>query len=90
MELACAHAVREVTTLAVVGLSHRSAAVEVRERFWLSEDRRYQILHHLSRAPGIEEVVVLATCNRTEFILWASDAAAATQSVRELLLRDFA
>ncbi|MBI1738581.1 MAG: glutamyl-tRNA reductase, partial [Acidobacteria bacterium] len=90
MELASAHVVSEEPTLAVIGLNHRSAEVEVRERFWVSEDRRYAALHNLARARGIEEVVVLATCNRTEFILWASDAAAATESVRELLLRDFA
>jgi glutamyl-tRNA reductase len=90
MELASAHVVSGESTLAVIGLNHRSADVEVRERFWVSEDRRYAALHTLTRASGIEEVVVLATCNRTEFILWASDAAAATESVRELLLRDFA
>lgn len=90
MELASAHAVSEETTLVVIGLNHRSAEVEVRERFWVSEDRRYAALHSLARARGIEEVAVLATCNRTEFILWASDAAAATESVRELLVRDFA
>jgi glutamyl-tRNA reductase len=90
MELASVHAVSEETTLAVIGLNHRSAEVEVRERFWVSEDRCHAVLRTLARARGIEEVVVLATCNRTEFILWASDAAAATESVRELLLRDFA
>ncbi|MCL4522789.1 MAG: glutamyl-tRNA reductase [Acidobacteria bacterium] len=90
MELASPHAVGEETTLVVIGLNHRSAEVEVRERFWVSEDRSYQALHKLFHAPGIEEVVVLATCNRTEFILWASNAAAATESVRALLVSDFA
>jgi glutamyl-tRNA reductase len=90
MELASAHAVSEETILAVIGLNHRSADVEVRERFWVSEDRCHAVLRTLARAHGIEEVVVLATCNRTEFILWASNAAAATESVRELLLREFA
>ena len=57
--------------LMVVGLNYRTAPVAVRERFWISEDRRYEALVQLSKAEGIEEVIVLATCNRTEFLLWA-------------------
>jgi glutamyl-tRNA reductase len=69
----------------VVGLNYRTAPVEVRERFWISEDRRYQALVQLSRAEGIEEVIVLATRNRTEFLLWVSDITLAANSVMRLL-----
>jgi glutamyl-tRNA reductase len=57
----------------------------VRERFWISENRRYEALVQLSRAEGIDEVIVLATCNRTEFLLWASDVTLAANSVMRLL-----
>jgi len=69
----------------VVGLNYRTAPVGVRERFWISEDRRYQALIELSRAEGIDEVIVLATCNRTEFLLWANDVTLAANSVMRLL-----
>ncbi len=69
----------------VVGLNYRTAPVGVRERFWISEDRRYQALAQLSRAEGIEEVIVLATCNRTEFLLWTNDVTLAGNSVMRLL-----
>ncbi len=69
----------------VVGLNYRTAPVEVRERFWISEDRRYQALVELQRAEGIEEVIVLATCNRTEFLLWVNDVTLAANSVMRLL-----
>ncbi len=72
-------------TLMVVGLNYRTAPVAVRERFWISEDRRYDALVQLSRAEGIEEVIVLATCNRTEFLLWAKDVTLAANSVMRLL-----
>ncbi|MFY9682613.1 MAG: glutamyl-tRNA reductase [Candidatus Sulfotelmatobacter sp.] len=72
-------------TLMVVGLNYRTAPVGVRERFWISEDRRYQALVNLSQAEGIEEVIVLATCNRTEFLLWANDVTLAANSVMRLL-----
>jgi len=73
----------------VVGLNYRTAPVEVRERFWISEDRRYQALAQLSRAEGIEEVVVLATCNRTEFLLWVNDITLAANSVMRLLASEY-
>ena len=76
-------------TLMVVGLNYRTAPVEVRERFWISEDRRYQALVQLSKAEGIEEVIVLATCNRTEFLLWVSDVTLAANSVMRFLGSDY-
>jgi len=72
-------------SLMVVGLNYRTAPVAVRERFWISENRRYEALVQLSRAEGIEEVIVMATCNRTEFWLWAPDVTLAANSVMRLL-----
>jgi len=72
-------------SLMVVGLNYRTAPVAVREHFWISENRRYEALVHLSRAEGIEEVIVMATCNRTEFWLWANDVTLAGNSVMRLL-----
>ncbi len=76
-------------TLMVIGLNFRTAPVEVRERFWISETRRYEVLLQLARAEGIEEVIVLATCNRTEFLLWAKDVTLAANSVMRLLGAEF-
>jgi glutamyl-tRNA reductase len=71
--------------LMVVGLNYRTAPVAVREHFWIGESRRYEALVQLSRAEGIEEVIVMATCNRTEFWLWANDVTLAANSVMRLL-----
>ncbi len=76
-------------SLMVVGLNYRTAPVGVRERFWISENRRYDALAHLSRAEGIAEVIVMATCNRTEFWLWAADVTLAANSVMRLLASDY-
>jgi len=73
----------------VVGLNYRTAPVAVRERFWIAENRRYEALVQLSRAEGIDEVVVMATCNRTEFWLWANDVTLAANSVMRLLGAEF-
>jgi len=71
--------------LMVVGLNYRTAPVAVREHFWIGESRRYEALVQLSRAEGIEEVIVMATCNRTEFWLWANDVTLAANSVMRML-----
>jgi glutamyl-tRNA reductase len=73
----------------VVGLNHRTAPVGIRERFWISEPRRYEIVVQLTRAEGVEEAIVLATCNRTEFLLWADDPSLAANSVFRLLSSDY-
>jgi glutamyl-tRNA reductase len=76
-------------TLVIIGLNFRTSPVDVRERFWLPEFQRLEILQELVRAEGIDEVMILATCNRTEFILWASDPSEGANSVLRLLTRKF-
>ena len=72
-------------TLMVIGLNHRTAPLAMRERFWISENRRYEVLRELRKADGVEEAVVLSTCCRTEFLLWASEPTAAANSLLHFL-----
>jgi len=72
-------------TLMVVGLNHRSAPLAMRERFWIGEARRYEVLRQLKSAEGIEEIVLFSTCCRTEFLLWAEDATLAANSLVQYL-----
>jgi glutamyl-tRNA reductase len=72
----------------VVGLNHRTAPLSMRERFWIGETRRYNVLQQLKSAEGIEEVVVLSTCCRTEFVLWASEPTLAANSLLQFLSAD--
>jgi glutamyl-tRNA reductase len=62
--------------LQMVGCSHHSAAVEVRERLAFSRDQAAEALARFrSRYPGAE-AVLLSTCNRVE-LYFASEAAEA-------------
>ncbi|MCX7677718.1 MAG: glutamyl-tRNA reductase [Spirochaetes bacterium] len=54
--------IREVV---LVGLSHKTAPVEMRERFALEGDARLRFIKQALIA-GVEEVVYVATCNRVE------------------------
>jgi len=68
-------------TLMVVGLNHRTAPLGMRERFWIGENLRYAALRQLKDAEGLEEVIVLSTRCRTEFLLWASEPTLAANSL---------
>lgn len=50
----------------VVGLNHRTAPVEVREKFTFAEEELPEALRRLKKTKSILECVIVATCNRTE------------------------
>lgn len=52
----------------VIGLSHKTAPVEVRERFASSSELLPEILARLTAREEIDEVMFLSTCNRVEVI----------------------
>jgi glutamyl-tRNA reductase len=55
--------------LCCLGLSHQTANVSVRERFAVPDAVLAASLQRLRKVPGVEEAVILSTCNRTEFYL---------------------
>jgi glutamyl-tRNA reductase len=73
----------------VIGLNHHTAPAAMRQRFWISEDRRREVMRELLRAEGIEEIIVLTTSDRTEFLLWADNASFAANSVLRLLTAEY-
>jgi glutamyl-tRNA reductase len=60
-------------SLAVVGVSHRTAPLEVRERFVVDAQAGAVALRRLA-AIGCTEAVLLSTCNRTELYMTAPGA----------------
>jgi len=50
----------------VVGLSHKTAPIEIRERLAVPESRQGEALSRLCSYPGIREGILLSTCNRVE------------------------
>jgi glutamyl-tRNA reductase len=61
----------------VLGLSHRGAAVELRERVAFSSLDARTTIENLRTSGVIREGVLLSTCNRTEFYLVEGDGEAA-------------
>lgn len=71
--------------LVLVGLSHRTAPVEVRERLAFPGGEAQGALSELRRE-GVSEAVLLATCSRTELYLYP-DAEGGLERVEAFLAR---
>jgi glutamyl-tRNA reductase len=61
-------------TLLAVGITHRTAAVGLRERAVITEREAEDVLGSLVATGDVSEAVLLSTCNRTELYLAAADA----------------
>lgn len=55
--------------LFVIGLNHRSAPIEVRERIVFPLEAQRPALEGLKLATGADEIALVSTCNRTEIYL---------------------
>jgi glutamyl-tRNA reductase len=76
-----------VNELLVLGASHKTAPLAVRERLALLDGQVEPFLHELLAEPGVTEAVALSTCNRTELYLVADDPVDAESGVLALLAR---
>jgi glutamyl-tRNA reductase len=52
----------------LIGVNHKSAPVEVRERLAISESRLAEAVKRLAAHPGVDEGLILCTCNRVELL----------------------
>ena len=71
--------------IAVVGLSHRTAPVEVREKLSISEEDIQQSFHALKEKEEVLEVSILSTCNRLEIYTLVKKPEAGVGAVKEFL-----
>jgi glutamyl-tRNA reductase len=74
----------------VVGLSHRTAPVQVRERLAAGADALPMVLARLASRRELGEAMFLSTCNRVEVVALVastSNADAARHAIREELAR---
>jgi len=76
-----------VSELLAIGVSHKTAAVEVRERLALPAARVADFLRDLRGAAPVFEAVAVSTCNRTELYLVVGDPVEAESTVLAMLAR---
>ena len=83
-------AVQAVRSIVLVGLNHRTAPVEVRERLAFANGDLEPTLRRLVGFEGIAEAAILSTCNRVEVVACGSDAVAIGAALPRFLAREHA
>jgi len=71
--------------LTLIGINHRTAPVEVRERMHIPESRLAQAVSDLIHREGIREGLILSTCNRVEVVTSAEDSVDAEPIMQQFL-----
>ncbi|MFH1912042.1 MAG: glutamyl-tRNA reductase [Pseudomonadota bacterium] len=73
--------------LVLIGMNHKTAPLEIRERLQLSCGDDARSLTELMRLPEIREALCLATCNRVEVLARVADGEQAVEGLREFIYR---
>ena len=55
-------------TLALLGVNHKTAPIELRERIAISRDELPEVTRALAALPGVSECMIVSTCNRVEIV----------------------
>jgi glutamyl-tRNA reductase len=74
-----------VSELLAIGISHKTAPVEVRERLALPDARSADFLRDLRGTADVQEAVAISTCNRTELYMVVADPVEAEGRVLSML-----
>jgi len=72
--------------LHAIGISHNTAALEIRERMWLSDDEIRAALPRLKAEKHFDECVLVSTCNRTELYGLSGDPGPDDGTLTRLLI----
>lgn len=72
--------------IVVVGLSHKTAPVEIRERLSFPADRIGEALYNLKSYPGVDESLILSTCNRVEISAVVKNTNDGFKKINEFLI----
>ena len=71
--------------LGLIGISHKTAPVEVREKVALSEEEQKIAVEHISKNLKTDGVMVLSTCNRTEIYISNEDIGSTIAQIKSWL-----
>lgn len=69
-----------------IGISHRSAALDVREKMWMSNDEAKDLLRQL-KGKYFTEAMVVSTCNRTELYGLTPEIQVNDAEIKEFLIK---
>lgn len=73
--------------LILIGMNHKTAPLEIRERFSLSGGGDEDLLAEIKGLPGVREAFYLATCNRIEILAGVREVESAEKGLREIIAK---
>jgi len=71
--------------LGLIGISHKTAPVEIREKVALSEDEQKVAIKHMVENLKVDGCMVLSTCNRTEIYVSNDNIESTLEQIRSWL-----
>jgi glutamyl-tRNA reductase len=71
--------------IVVVGLSHKSAPIEVREKLNFPENTLPEALRKLMMYEGVRESLIMSTCNRVEIYASVQDTAKGIDRIKQFI-----
>ena len=71
--------------IVVFGINHKTAPIEIREKFFLNPPQQDLLLSELKSNPAVLEAFVLSTCNRTEVYLHTTATPGNMESIIRLI-----
>ena len=75
--------------IAVVGLNHKTADVELREKLAFNGPKLEEGLRKIKEIPSIRETVIISTCNRVEIYLHVQDVEKAYAAIKDFFVEFF-
>ena len=72
-------------SILVVGLSHKSAPIEVREKLNFPESTLPDALRKLMTYEGVRESLIVSTCNRVEIYVCVQDSATGIDRIKQFI-----
>jgi glutamyl-tRNA reductase len=75
---------KKIPEIIAIGLSHKTAPLELREKFALNDESITSLLEKTTRS-SVEEIVYVSTCNRVEFYMTSKDINNAVDAVIGLI-----
>ena len=69
----------------VVGLSHRTAPVEIRERLAVAPEHLENELRDIAARGNFDEALLISTCNRVELYATSANPSEAIRAARDTL-----
>jgi len=70
----------------LIGVNHKTAPIEVRERLAIPESRLPEACKRLAEHPAVSEGMIVSTCNRVEFIATMKNGSGDLRGLTDLTL----